>query len=452
MALQDTAAPDSAAAEEIITMAAAPEGDGRSEGPWGERGPGLRAGADARPSVAIKLLFGFLAAIAVGYWISLIVRPNGETWSWLDGWGVACFELFAATLVLVRAVVNRWDRKYACWLGLGMCSWALGDLTLAYMSRNGASVPTPSLPNYLWAGFFPLAYVGVMLLMQRDVRKLTAANFLDGVVGFLVTAAALVAFAFGTIQHAAGGSAVEVGTNLVYPLGDLLLFGLTVFGIVLLPAGNRAKWYLIAAAGLINAAGDIAALFPTLTAAHVGFVLNSGAWPASLLCLSAAVWLTRSPTAEPREPSASGFLIPTVASGFALVILFVGSLNHTSQVAIGLATATLLAAGVRFGLALRRMQQLTNEKHDQLERAAASERQSRERAAEAAAAQKVSLERAAVAERESLARAGAAERESMERAAAAEREFLERAAAAERDSESPRGRRSQLHAVRREGR
>ena len=332
-------------------------------------------------------------------------------------------------------------------------------MTLAYMMRDGANVPTPALPNYLWAAFFPLAYIGVMLLMQRDVRKLTSANFLDGVVAFLVTAAALVAFAFGTIQHAAGGTAVVVGTNLVYPLGDLLLFGLTAFGIVLLPAGSRAKWYLIAAGGLINAAGDIAALFPTLTATHVGFLLNSGAWPASLLCISAAVWLTRSPTTEPRESSASGFLIPTVASGFALLILFVGSLNHTSQVAIGLATATLLAAGVRFGLALRRMQQLTNEKHKKLERAAAAERdsrkrsdeasaaerksleraaaaerESRERAAEAAAAQKASLERAAVAERESLARAAAAERESMERASAAEREFLERAASAERDS------------------
>ena len=419
MALQDTAAPDSAAAGDISTITARSDGRVPSRGPSGDRHQGLRAGAGAAPSVAVKLLYGVLAAIVVGYWISLIVRPNGESWSWLDGWGVAGFELLVSVLVLVRAVVNRWDRRYATWLGLGMCSWSLGDLTLCYMSRNGANVPTPALPNYLWAGFFPLAYVGVMLLMQRDVRKLTAANFLDGVVAFLVTAAALVAFVFGAIQHAAGGSAVEVGTNLIYPLGDLLLFGLTAFGIVLLPAGNRLKWYLIAAAGLINAAGDIAALFPTLTATQVGFVLNSGAWSASLLCISAAVWLAPSPTAEPRESRASGFLIPTVASGFALVILFVGSLNHTSQVAIGLASATLLAAGVRFGLALRRMQQLTNEKHDELERAAAAERESRKRSDEASAAERKSLERVAAAERESGER---------------EREFLERAAAAERDS------------------
>ena len=242
MALQDMAAPDSAAAEDISTRTVGSDGGVDSSRAFRRRARRTAARRSRRTTAGrIKLLYGVLAAIAIGYWISLIVRPNGETWSWLDGYGVGCFELFVSALVLVRAVVNRWDRKYATWLGLGMCSWALGDMALAYMSRNGANVPTPALPDYLWAGFFPLAYVGVMLLMQRDVRKLTAANFLDGVVAFLVTAAALVAFAFGAIQHAAGGSAVEVGTNLVYPLGDLLLFGLTAFGIVLRPAGGRSS-------------------------------------------------------------------------------------------------------------------------------------------------------------------------------------------------------------------
>ena len=91
------------------------------------------------------------------------------------------------------------DRKYALWLGLGCCAWALGDFAETYDTLGGAIPATISLANCLWALFFPLAYVGVMLLMQRDVRKLTAANYLDGVVAALVTAAALVAFAFNGI-------------------------------------------------------------------------------------------------------------------------------------------------------------------------------------------------------------------------------------------------------------
>jgi methyl-accepting chemotaxis protein len=326
----------------------------------------------------IKTLFAVLTAMLVAYAIVLIVRPSDASWTWLDGWGVAGFELLASLLVVARALISPKDRKYTLWLGLGCCAWAIGDAAMTWESLNGANPPTPSLANYLWAGFFPLAYVGVMLLMQRDVRRFTAANYLDGVVACLVTAAALVAFAFGTIQSAAGGSAAEVGTNLVYPVGDLLLFGLTVIGIVLLPAGKRTRWYLIAAAGLLNAAGDIAALFPGLTASAVGSFLNSIAWPGSLLAISAAVWLTRGSTEEVRDSRASGFLVPTIASGLALLILFVGSLDHTSQVAIGLATATLVAAGIRFGLALRRMSALTEERHRELESSAEAERDSRE--------------------------------------------------------------------------
>ncbi|MGZ4166675.1 MAG: methyl-accepting chemotaxis protein [Solirubrobacteraceae bacterium] len=347
-----------------------------------ERRPGpapVSAGvAVGRPSPGIKLLFGALTAIVVAYAVSLIVRANGETWTWLDGWGVAGFELIAGLLVLARAATSPQDRRYALWLGLGCCAWALGDFAMTYATLGGASPPTPSLANYLWAGFFPLAYVGVMLLMQRDVRRFTAANYLDGVVTCLVTAAALVAFAFHAIQHTAGGSVAEVGTNLFYPVGDLLLFGLTLLGIVLLPVGKRLRWGLIAVAGLLNAAGDIAALFPGLTATHVGFVLNSGAWPESLLCIAAAVWLAPGTPEEVRDTSSSGFGVPTIAAGIALMILFVGSLVHTSQVAIGLATATLVAAGVRFGLALRRMTALTEERHRDLEASARQERASKE--------------------------------------------------------------------------
>ena len=102
------------------------------------------------------------------------------------------------------------------------------------------------------------------------------------------------------------------------------------------------------------------------------------AWPVSLLLISASVWLAPDPAAPAQENRSSGFAVPTVASALALLILFVGSLDHASQVAIGLATATLVAAGVRFGLALRRMTALTEERHRELEYSAETERASKE--------------------------------------------------------------------------
>jgi methyl-accepting chemotaxis protein len=334
---------------------------------------------DAGRPPALTALYGLLIVVLAGFAVSLIVRgPDGPSYTWLDGWGVDGFELLAGLLVIARGIARPRDRAYTVWLGLGCCAWAVGDIAMTLETAGGATPATISPANGLWAGFFPLAYVGVMMLMRRDVRRLTAANYLDGVVAALVTAAALVAFAFHAIAAGAGGGNESVAINLVYPVGDLLLLGLTVLGIGLLPAGRRTRWYLIAAAGAVNAAGDISALFGGLVATHVGWFLNVIAWPTSLLLISCAVWLTPDPGVTVEQDSSSGFAVPAGASGLALVILFVGSLQHASQIAIGLATATLLAAGVRFGLALRRMSELTAERHRELESSAADERASRE--------------------------------------------------------------------------
>jgi methyl-accepting chemotaxis protein len=355
----------------------------------------------------IRVLYGILTLVVVGYAVSLVVRgPDGASPTWLDGWGVAAFELLAGLLVLARAWVSPPDRRYTLWLGAACCAWAIGDFAMTAETLGGATPAALSLANWLWAGFFPLAYVGVMVLMERDVRRLTSANYLDGVVAALVTFAALAAFGFHAIAGAAGGGNQAVAVNLVYPVGDLLLLGLTVFGALQLPPGRRGRWYLIGAAGAVNAAGDIAALFGGLVATDVGWFLNAVAWPASLLLISAAVWLTGDPDVPVRPNRSSGFTVPTVASALALLILFVGSLDHVTQVAIGLATATLVAAGIRFGLALRRLNELTQDRHRELESSARAERDTRE--ALQAAVREYSLFAACVADGDLTATVAAA--------------------------------------------
>ena len=44
---------------------------------------------------------------------------------------------------------------------------------MTYEGLHNPNPPTPVLANYLWVGFFPVAYVGVMLLMRQEVRKFT---------------------------------------------------------------------------------------------------------------------------------------------------------------------------------------------------------------------------------------------------------------------------------------
>jgi methyl-accepting chemotaxis protein len=328
-------------------------------------------------SFALRGIYAAMAAVLAAYATSLIVRgPGGPTYTALDGWGVAGFELAAGVFILVRGVRHQRDRPYTLLLGIGATSWALGDFAMTYETLGGHTAPTLSVANFFWAGFFPFAYLAVMVLMRRDVRRFTAANYLDGVIATLAIACLIVAFAFRPIAAAAGAGNEFAAVNLVYPICDVLLSGLTVGGILLLPRGARARWYLIGTAGIVNAAGDTAALFPSLTASQVGWFLNVIAWPTSLLLIAGAVWLTRDPRVSAREQTASGFRIPAYAASVAIAIL-VYSVVHPSQAALIFIALTLATAGIRFVLALQRMNAINEQRHRDLETAAQAEHDSK---------------------------------------------------------------------------
>jgi methyl-accepting chemotaxis protein len=340
----------------------------------------------ARSGGDVPVLFWVLGLILAAYSISLIVRPNGDSWTWLDGWGVAGFELLAGVLVLVRGYLVPGERRIAWFLGAGMCSWALGDVAMTVETLGGAHAPVLGAAQIFWTGFYPPAYVGLMLLIRREVRKFSLANWLDGIVAGLGAAAVFAAFAFDGIAKAAGGGGLSVATNLIFPVGDVLLLIIVMAGAAILPAGQRKRWYVMGAAIAINATGDIFALFPNgIGATHAGFFFNSVAWPASLYLLSTSMWLRGVERDQPvrLDERPAGFVVPGVAAAAALLILFVGSLSHTGRVAAALAMATLVVAALRVGLALLHLRSLTETRHAQLEQAAALERASRQSLQEA---------------------------------------------------------------------
>ncbi len=289
----------------------------------------------------------------------------------IDGWGVDMLELVAAGLCLGVVLTRRHDRLIPLILGCGLLSWTLGDIVLTLQSVNGGNTPAISLPDVFYLGFYPLAYVGLVLVMRREVNHLVPATWLDGAIAGLGAAAICASVMFQhAILHSLGGQSLAVAVRLAYPVGDLLLLALIVGGTATFPGRPRARWLVLGLACLVIAIGDSFNLIQ-LASSHgavgrvangpLGTVANGVGWPTTILLISAAMWLDGRPANLLLSQRTPGFLLPGLAAAASLLIL----LFQPTALALGLALATLVCVGIRAGLSGSRLRRLTDESHRQ---------------------------------------------------------------------------------------
>ncbi len=322
-----------------------------------------RAGSRAQTRT-LWLIFGVLGALLLAYLVYLLASSEGS--DAINGWGATGYEFVLSVLCLAAGLAPSRKRLVPVLFGLATMSWAIGDLCLTIESLHGATPPVPSLADAFYLSFFPLAYAGILVFMRGEVRRLANPSWLDSSIAATGAAAVCAAFAFHTVLKTAGGTQLEVVTNLAYPIGDLLLLGLVVGGTAMLAGRKRLPWLLLAGGMLMNTIGDTFNLFgSTAGASHVGTIFNDIAWPTSIFMICLAMWLpagSADPLAQPKPP---GFALPGIASLAALAVLLVGSFRHPGSVAVALAATTLVLAGVRLTKLMHALRALTLKRHQQ---------------------------------------------------------------------------------------
>jgi diguanylate cyclase (GGDEF)-like protein len=326
------------------------------------------AGRNAAPGrgrrttpLSVWLAFWLLGLLLVAYFVSLILRPGGEHWSWLDGFGAALFEIATCALALGRGLMRRPGRAIALSLGGGALMWAIGDLVQAIESVGGREPPVPSTADVFYLAFFPLAYLALGLMVQRQATRLVPAAWLDGGIAGAGVAALCATFAFAHIERLAGGGPASVATSLAYPVGDVLLLAMVVGGTALLTPGRQGSWHVVALACAVNAVGDTFNLFGS-TGAGVGAVVDGIAWPASIFMMAVAVWL---PAARPpllAEHRAPGFVLPGLGTVSAFAVLIAGSITGVPTAGVILAGLTLAFVVIRLASSLSSLRNLTEER------------------------------------------------------------------------------------------
>jgi len=312
----------------------------------------------------IWIVYGLLGVLVVSYGLSLIIRHFHYS-TLIDGWPVDGFEFLASGLCLSLAVGKRRDRLIPLVLGSALLSWSMGDTALTVLGGNKAA--PVSVADVFYLMFYPLAYVGLVLIMRREVKQLVPSTWLDGIVAGLGAAAVCAVF---VLQHAfihsLGGDWVTVAVNLAFPVGDLLLLALVIGGTATFPGRPKAQWIVLAIACITISVGDSFALLSlSKHAISIGSLSNGIAWPTTILLISASMWQRPGPTNLLLIHRTPGFLLPGLAASGALLILIFGTREPIVPGAVGLAVATLVAAGARAGLSAGRLRRLTDERHRQ---------------------------------------------------------------------------------------
>jgi PAS domain S-box-containing protein len=299
-------------------------------------------------------IFALIVGLLIGYLLFLTSRHSWQFSPWLDGWLVVGFEVVASVLCMASGLVYRRHRRAALALGAACLVWSLGDLVNTLDSLGGATPATPSIADLCYLGFFPLASIALVLFMRGEIKRGDTLRWLDGAIAALGMAALCSAFAFHGLEHLFEGVSPVVAMDLAYPVGDLLLLGLVAGSVVVASSRARPALVLVGLGLAISATGDTFNFVGE--SSNVGQIINAVAWPTSIVVFAMSMWVREDGSSLPSLKHLSGFFMPGLVTASSLIILVVGNAYGFGPIAIGLASMTVVLAGLRlaFRPALRR--------------------------------------------------------------------------------------------------
>jgi two-component system cell cycle response regulator len=267
-----------------------------------------------------------------------------------DTWVYYGLLLGAAAACLARGVWGDGRRRIWLALGIGVLSWTAGDLYWVAFLRDDATVPFPSVSDAFYLGFYPPAYVSLVLLLRARLRDVPRSLWLDGLIGGLTVSAIGATLVFQAVLDSTEGSALAVATNLAYPLGDLLLLALVV-AFLGLTGWHADRALLVIGAGLsVFAVADSVYLYQAAAGSYVEGTLLDAGWLVAIVLLALAAW---QPERVVERTELEGWPLVAVPALFALSGLALLVYDHfwsVNLLALALSSAAVLAVIARMGV------------------------------------------------------------------------------------------------------
>ena len=267
----------------------------------------------------------------------------------LDGfaeqWVYDGLELLAAAGCLIRAATTREERAAWTVLGLGMLSFALGDVCFDFV--YGGDPPGVSICDAFYLAFYPACYAALALLVRARVSTFSRSIWLDGAIAALAAAAVSASIVLQVVLDHTDGDEAAIVVGLAYPVADLVLLAIVI--LVLSLVGWRAgrAWRAAAIAFGVITVADSLFLYLNATGRYQEGTLLDALWPAAMLLLAVAAWQpaegTRAVELEGRFLAAT----PLVCGAVALAVLAASRFLPINLIADALAGAAILTVLIR---------------------------------------------------------------------------------------------------------
>jgi two-component system, cell cycle response regulator len=303
------------------------------------------------------VLFGGMALVVIYDWLGiggpgLDVAVNGVVYdSVVVSAGLAC---------LLRA--SRGGPERGAWLAIGasILAWAAGEIWWTLYIEDNPSAPYPSPADIGYLAFYPLAVLGLYLLVRARAEELDRRLWMDGLIAALGSGALGAALIFEFVAERTSGSGVEVATTLAYPFGDVVLIALIV-GIIALTRWRPGRtWSLLLAGLAVMAIADVAFTLQSYEA-----TLPGGDWVEPIYLISAVILGAEAwqPQADRILPDARfdgwrEMMVPGIVAAAMIALVVMQYFSHASALTTILWSATMLSVIGRLVLSLRENKRL----------------------------------------------------------------------------------------------
>ena len=306
-----------------------------------------------RPVTNLPKLAAIVATIALAVHVAHTGFGFGhpEHDALVDEWVYNGLMLGAALACVLRGLLGRTDRVAWSILGAGALAWSSGDLYFTLFLADDAAPPLPSISDALFLSFYPAAYVGMALLVKRNVSEFHASLWLDALIGALAVSAVATALLYDAVSVTVAGDAPGILTTLAYPVGDVLLLALVTGVLALTGWRPGMTWAIIGLALALGAAGDALYLYRAAHGTYEEGTILDSVWPASVLLLAVAAW-RRPRFNDVRLEGVRVLAMPALFAGLAMALIIVDQVEQLNPLALGLACATLVTVIARMAVTL----------------------------------------------------------------------------------------------------